>query len=193
MIVVRVQDETGSSLFVLFECHVKDHIHRGNQWLMEKIAKDQGRQQIPDEFKILINKKFIFKVQISMFNLKKQLSCLHVQKLTDDEMVLVEVFKRSPNHEHYILNDNDTPINKPNKDTTDYVHDDNLDIVGLEALTLSSSTGKRPISNDANTYSLEWSSSKNGVIPANLKIPKLEKFDEYEANQQHFTFHLQYV
>ena len=38
-IVVRVQDESGSSSFVLFERHVKDLIHRGNQWLMDKIAK----------------------------------------------------------------------------------------------------------------------------------------------------------
>lgn len=38
-VVVRVQDETGSSSFVLFERHLKDLIHRGKQWLMDKIAK----------------------------------------------------------------------------------------------------------------------------------------------------------
>ncbi|CAH1432477.1 unnamed protein product [Lactuca virosa] len=151
MIVVRVQDESGSSSFVLFERHVKDLIHRGNQWLMEKIAKDQGRQQIPDEFKILLNKKFVFKVQIYMFNLQNNYRAYTVQKLTDDEMVLAEVFKRSPNHEHHIINDN--------------------------ALTPSSSMGKRPIEIDVNTDSLEWSSTKTGVVSSILKIPKLEKLD----------------
>ncbi|CAI9264009.1 unnamed protein product [Lactuca saligna] len=115
-IVVRVQDESGSSSFVLFECHVKDLIHRGNQWLMDKIAKNQGRQQIPNEFNILLNKKFVFKVQISMFNLQNNYRAYTVHKLTDDdERVLAEVTKRSPNHQHDNINDNGTPINKPNK------------------------------------------------------------------------------
>ncbi|CAH1452840.1 unnamed protein product [Lactuca virosa] len=141
------------------------------------LNEDQGRQQIPDEFKILLNKKFVFKVQISIFNLQNNYRAYTMQKLTDDERVLAAVFKRSPNHEHHILNDNGTLINKPNKDTTDFVHDDNLDVVDLEALTSSSSTGKRPISINANTDSLEWSSSKTSAIPATLNIPKLEKLD----------------
>ncbi|CAH1445074.1 unnamed protein product [Lactuca virosa] len=176
-IVVRVQDESGSSSFVLFERHVKDLIHRGNQWLMEKIAKDQGRQQIPDEFKILLNKKFVFKVQISMFNLQNNYRVYTVHKLTDDERVLAEVTKRSPNHQHHNINDNGIPINKPNKENTNSVHDDNLDVVDLEAVTPSSSTGKRPIEIDANTDSLEWSSSKTRAVRDTLKIPKLEKLD----------------
>ncbi|CAH1432509.1 unnamed protein product [Lactuca virosa] len=176
-IVVRVQDESGSSSFVLFERHVKDLIHRGNQWLMDKIAKDQGRQQIPDEFKILLNKKFVFKVQISMFNLQNNYRAYTVHKLTDDERVLAEVTKRSPNHQHDNINDNGTPINKSNKENTNSVHDDNLDVVDLEAVTPSSSTGKRPIEIDANADSLEWSSSKTCVVRDTLKIPKLEKLD----------------
>nr|KAJ0194157.1 hypothetical protein LSAT_V11C800452350 [Lactuca sativa] len=142
-IVVRVQDESGSSSFVLFKRHVKDLIHRGNQWLMGKIAKDQGRQQIPDEFKILLNKKFVFKVQISMFNLQNNYHAYTVHKLTDDERVLAEVFKRSPNHQHHNINDN--------------------------------VRGKPPIEIDANTDSLEWSSSKTRAVRDTLKIQKLEK------------------
>ncbi|CAH1420694.1 unnamed protein product [Lactuca virosa] len=176
-IVVCVQDESGSSSFVLFERHVKDLIHRGNQWLMDKIAKDQGRQQIPDEFKILLNKKFVFKVQISMFNLQNNYRAYTVHKLTDDERVLAEVTKRSPNHQHDNINDSGTPINKSNKENTNSVHDDNLDVVDLEAVTPSSSTGKRPIEIDANADSLEWSSSKTCAVRDTLKIPKLEKLD----------------
>nr|KAJ0199027.1 hypothetical protein LSAT_V11C600319000 [Lactuca sativa] len=151
-IVVCVQDESGSSSFVLFERHVKYLIHRGNQWLMEKIAKDQGRQQIPDEFKILLNKKFVFKVQISMFNLQNNYRAYTVHKLTDDERVLAE-------------------------ENTNSVHDNNLDVVDLEAVTPSSSTRKRPIEIDANTDSLEWSSSRTRAVRDTLKIPKLEKLD----------------
>ncbi|CAH1418208.1 unnamed protein product [Lactuca virosa] len=39
-VVIRVQYETGSASFVLFDRYVKDIIHRGNQWLMEKISKN---------------------------------------------------------------------------------------------------------------------------------------------------------
>ncbi|CAI9261365.1 unnamed protein product [Lactuca saligna] len=152
-IVFCVQDKSGSSSFVLFERHVKDLIHRGNQWLMEKIAK------------------------VCMFNLQKNYRAYTVQKLTNDERVLVEFFKRSPNLEHHIINDNATSINKPNKENTDVVHHDNIDVVDLEALTPSSSMGKRHIQIDANTNSLEWSSSKTGVVPSTLKIPKLKKLD----------------
>nr|KAJ0202995.1 hypothetical protein LSAT_V11C500233440 [Lactuca sativa] len=145
-IVVRVQDESGSSSFVLFERHVKDLIHRGNQWLMDKIAKNNYRAYT-------------------------------VHKSTDDERVLAEVTKRSSNHQHDHINDNGTPVNKPNKENTNSVHDDNLDVVDLEAVTPSSSTGKRPIEIDANNDSLEWSSSKTCVVRDTLKIPKLEKLD----------------
>nr|KAJ0216247.1 hypothetical protein LSAT_V11C300133810 [Lactuca sativa] len=97
-IVVCVQDESGSSSFVLFEHH------------------DQGRQQISDEFKILLNKKFVFKVKIYMFNLQNNYYAYTIHKLTDDE-----------------------------RENTNYVHDDNLDVVDLEAVTPSSCTGKCPI------------------------------------------------
>nr|KAJ0189401.1 hypothetical protein LSAT_V11C800443900 [Lactuca sativa] len=36
-VVIRVED--GFASFVVFGCHVKDVIHRSNQWLMEKISK----------------------------------------------------------------------------------------------------------------------------------------------------------
>ncbi|CAH1443944.1 unnamed protein product [Lactuca virosa] len=44
-VVIRVEDETGSSSFVSLDRHVKDVINRDNQWLMEKISKmsdDEG-------------------------------------------------------------------------------------------------------------------------------------------------------
>ncbi|CAI9280995.1 unnamed protein product [Lactuca saligna] len=127
-IVVRVQDESGSSSFVLFECHSNYRAYT-------------------------------------------------VHKLTDDERVLAEVFKRPPNHQHHNINDNGTPINKAKKENINFVHDDNLDVVDLKVVTPSSSTGKGPIEIDANTDSLEWSSSKTRAVRDTLKIPKLEKLD----------------
>ncbi|CAI9271211.1 unnamed protein product [Lactuca saligna] len=65
------------------------------------------------------------------------------------------------------------------------VHDDNLEVVDLEALTPSSSAGKRPIEIVATTDSLEWSSSKGGVVSATFKIQKngkVKKLNITEGN-----------
>ncbi|CAH1425040.1 unnamed protein product [Lactuca virosa] len=155
----HVQDESGSSSFVLFERH------------------DQGLQNLPDEFKILLNRKFVFKVQISLFNLENNYLAYTVYKLTDDESVLAKVFKRSPAYEQQIVDDDSTSVNMTNKEKSDSVHGDNLEVVDLESLTPSPNAGKRPIDIVATTDSLELSSSKAGAGPTALKIPKMEIFE----------------
>nr|KAJ0214266.1 hypothetical protein LSAT_V11C400175370 [Lactuca sativa] len=124
-VVVRVQDESGSSSFLSFGHH------------------DQGLQNIPVEVKTLLNRKFVFKVQISMFNLEKNYLAYIVHKLIDDESILAKVFKRSPTYEQ--------------QEKFDLVHGDNLEVVDLEAVTLSSSVDKRLIDIVATTDSLERS------------------------------------
>nr|KAJ0184641.1 hypothetical protein LSAT_V11C900467990 [Lactuca sativa] len=111
-VVIRVQDETGSASFVLFDHSVKDLIHHGNHWLMEKISKDQGRQKIPDVFIMMLNKKFVFNVHISKFNLENNYHTYTVHKMTDDELVVGAVFKHSPAYEENNIHSDGTPINK---------------------------------------------------------------------------------
>ncbi|CAH1416021.1 unnamed protein product [Lactuca virosa] len=142
-----------------------------------KISKDQGLQNIRDEFKTLLNRKFVFKVQISMFNLENNYLTYIVHKLIEDESVLAKVFKRSPTYEQQVVNDDGTSTNKTNKEKSDSVHSDNLEVVDLEVVTLSSSADKRPIDIVATTDSLEWSPSKVCAHPTTLKILKIEKFE----------------
>lgn len=54
-VVIRAQDELGSTSFMLFDCHVKDIIHHGKQWLMEKYQKFDNLFQ-----KFKYSKKSIF-------------------------------------------------------------------------------------------------------------------------------------
>nr|KAJ0200607.1 hypothetical protein LSAT_V11C600308030 [Lactuca sativa] len=115
-VVIRVQDETGSASFVLFDRHVKDLIHRGNHWLMEKISKDQGHQKIPDEFNTMLNMKFVFKVQISKFNLQNNYHAYTVHKMTDDGLVVGAVFKHSHAYKESSIHSDGTPINKSIKE-----------------------------------------------------------------------------
>nr|KAJ0217885.1 hypothetical protein LSAT_V11C300153290 [Lactuca sativa] len=79
--------------------------------------KDQGLQNIPDEFKILLNRKLVFKIQISLFNLENNSLTYVMHKLTDDESVLA-------------------------KEKSDSFNDDNLEVVDLESLTPSSGVDK---------------------------------------------------
>ncbi|CAH1453980.1 unnamed protein product [Lactuca virosa] len=144
-VVIRVQDETGSASFVLFDRHVKDLIHRGNHWLMEKISKDQGRQKIPDEFNTMLNRKFVFKVYISKFNLENNYHAYTVHKMTDDEVVVGAVFKHSSAYEENNIHSNGTPINKYIKEKSVSVEGDNINVVNLDAVTPTTTSLKRPI------------------------------------------------
>nr|KAJ0223431.1 hypothetical protein LSAT_V11C200100110 [Lactuca sativa] len=179
---IHVQDETGSASFVLFDRHVKDLIHRGNHWLMEKISKDQGHQKIPDEFNTMLNRKFVFKVQISKFNLENNYHTYTVHKMADDELVLGAVFKHSPAYEENSIHSDGTPINKSIKEKSVSVEGDNINVVDLDAVTPTTTSLKRPIEIVTTTELFEWSSSKDSVAPHTLKIPKMENSNEFCSN-----------
>ncbi|XP_023740735.1 uncharacterized protein LOC111888845 [Lactuca sativa] len=184
---IHVQDETGSASFVLFDRHVKDLIHRGNHWLMEKISKDQGHQKIPDEFNTMLNRKFVFKVQISKFNLENNYHTYTVHKMADDELVLGAVFKHSPAYEENSIHSDGTPINKSIKEKSVSVEGDNINVVDLDAVTPTTTSLKRPIEIVTTTELFEWSSSKDSVAPHTLKIPKMENSNEF-CSYDYLTF-----
>nr|KAJ0217447.1 hypothetical protein LSAT_V11C300142060 [Lactuca sativa] len=163
-VVIFVQDETEFASFVLFDHHIKDLIHRGNHWLIEKISKDQGRQKIPDEFNTMLNRKFNFK-----FNLENNYHAYTVHKMTNDELVVGAVFKHSPAYEENNINSDATPVNNI------FVEGGNINVVDLDAVTPTTTSLKRPIEIVTTTESFEWSSSRDGVSPHTLKIPKMEK------------------
>nr|KAJ0223709.1 hypothetical protein LSAT_V11C200086030 [Lactuca sativa] len=175
-VVIYVQDETGSASFILFDRHVKDLIHRCNHWLMEKISKDQGCQKIPDEFNTMLNRKFVFKVQISKFNLENNYHAYTIHKMTDDELVVGAVFKHSPAYEENNIHSDGTPKSYQQEKSVS-VEGDNINVVYLDAVTPTSTSLKCPIEIATTIESFEWSSSKEGVAPHTLKIQKMEKLE----------------
>nr|KAJ0222196.1 hypothetical protein LSAT_V11C200065080 [Lactuca sativa] len=70
------------------------------------------RQNIPNEFNSFVNRNFVFKVMISMFNLQNDYLAYTIRKMTNDEGVVGAVVKRSPAYEHYNIHSDDTPIHK---------------------------------------------------------------------------------
>ncbi|CAH1439145.1 unnamed protein product [Lactuca virosa] len=138
---------------------------------------DQGRQKIPDEFNMMLNRKFVFKVQISKFNLENNYHAYTVHKMTNDELVVGAVFKHSPAYEENNIHSNGTPINKSIKEKSVSVEGDNINVVDLDVVTPTTTSLKRPTEIVTTTESFEWSSSKDGVAPHTLKIPKMEKLE----------------
>nr|KAJ0218177.1 hypothetical protein LSAT_V11C300141560 [Lactuca sativa] len=186
-VVIRVQDETGSASFVLFNHHVKDLIHHGNHWLMEKISKValyytillicthdkltvyyQGHQKIPDKFDMMLNRNFVFKVQISKFNLENNYHAYTVRKMTNDEFSNIHLHMKKTVFIPMVLLLNIKSFS---------VEGDNINVVDLDAVTSTTTSLKRPIEIVTTTESFEWSSSKDVVSPHTLKIPKKEKLE----------------
>ncbi|CAH1433468.1 unnamed protein product [Lactuca virosa] len=125
----------------------------------------------------MLNRKFVFKVQISKFNHENNYHAYTVHKMTDDELVVGAVFKHSPAYEENIIHSDGTPINKSIKEKSLSVKGDNINVVDLDAVTPTTTSLKRPIEIVTTTESFEWSSSKDGVAPHTLKIPKMEKLE----------------
>ncbi|CAH1433532.1 unnamed protein product [Lactuca virosa] len=130
--------------------------------------EDQGRQKIPDEFNTMLNRKFVFKVQISKFNLENNYHAYTVHKMADDELVVGAVF-------NIHLHTKKTIFILMEKSVS--VEGDNINVVDLDAVTPTTTSLKRPIEIITTTESFEWSSSKDGVAPHTLKIPKMEKLE----------------
>nr|KAJ0220664.1 hypothetical protein LSAT_V11C200056600 [Lactuca sativa] len=149
-VVIRVQDETGSASFVLFDRHAKDVIHRENHWLMEKIAN------------------------ISKFNLQNNYHAYTIHKMTDDELVVGVIFKHSLVYEEDNIHSDGTPMYKSIKENSVSVEGDNINGVDLDVVTPTTTSLKRPIEIVTTTKLFECSSSKDGVAPDTLKIPKIK-------------------
>ncbi|CAH1439859.1 unnamed protein product [Lactuca virosa] len=151
------------------------HFHIKNIDDIPDYNDDQGRQKIPDEFNTMLNRKYVFKVQISKFNLENSYHAYTVHKMANDELAVGAVFKYSPAYEENNIHFDGTPINKSIKEKSVSIEGDNINVLDLDAVTPTTTSLKRPIEIVTTTESFEWSSSKDGVAPHTLKIQKMEK------------------
>nr|XP_043639302.1 uncharacterized protein LOC122610373 [Erigeron canadensis] len=147
-VIIRVQDSTGSSSFVLFGRLIQKLINRSEAWLMDKIAKDQGKQIVPEEINMLLNRS-----------------------------VIDDISKRAHANEEGHVNDDGTPINKDSKLKHVDITGDNMRVIDLDASTPATNAGKRPIVMVEESGEYDCSSSKAIAPLESLKIPKIEKLD----------------
>ncbi|CAI9261529.1 unnamed protein product [Lactuca saligna] len=119
----------------------------------------------------MLNRKFVFKVQISKFNLENNYHACTVHKMNDDELVVGAVFKHSPAYDENNIHSDEKSVS---------VEGDNINVVDIDPVTPTTTSLKCPIEIVTTTESFEWSSSKDGVAPHTLKIPKMEKLEQIQ-------------
>ncbi|XP_020270579.1 replication protein A 70 kDa DNA-binding subunit B-like [Asparagus officinalis] len=82
---VLVIDHTCTASFVLFDREAKQVIHKSAVELRGRLTKEGDDDSFPRELDVLVKKKFLFKIQVSEFNLNQNWPVFSVSKMTDDE------------------------------------------------------------------------------------------------------------
>ncbi|MFS7932194.1 putative nucleic acid-binding, replication factor A [Helianthus anomalus] len=88
---VRVQDETGSVTFVMFDKDVIKIVGSSASDIRERQVKSNDTESFPYELTRLLDKKLAFKVDIYEYNLNLDYHVYTVQKICDDPDILNEL------------------------------------------------------------------------------------------------------
>ncbi|XP_022022570.1 uncharacterized protein LOC110922610 [Helianthus annuus] len=88
---VRVQDETGSVTFVMFDKDVMKIVGSSASDIREHQVKSNDTQSFPFEHTQFLEKKLAFKVDITQYNLNHDYRVYTVQKICDDPDILDEL------------------------------------------------------------------------------------------------------
>ncbi|GJQ95661.1 replication protein A 70 kDa DNA-binding subunit B-like protein [Tanacetum coccineum] len=91
---VRVQDATGTISLVLFDREVYQMTDKHAFEIREKQEKDGDVDSFPEDFNKLINKKFIFKIEVSDFNIENGYDVYTVSKVCHDAEIMDAMIKR---------------------------------------------------------------------------------------------------
>nr|XP_043611794.1 uncharacterized protein LOC122583457 [Erigeron canadensis] len=155
---IRVQDDTGSISFVLFERDVTAYIGKPASVLLKKYKKIDDNGIYPEEFNSFINKRFAFKIRISEYNLKNNYRVYMVNKLSDDVDIIDVVLKNSTVED--IPSEDDTHLLTSDQQELDSSSKANMSLMG-ENITPRSS--KRRLEYG----SQEFNSGSTSATPSN--------------------------
>lgn len=182
-IYIRVQDDTGIACLTMFERDVTRIVSKKAATLFAKMNNMERFVPYPEEFNQLLDKQFVFKVNVSDFNLNKNYKCFTINRLTDNEEVIKSVLKRSALTED-VTSEVETPLA-----VMDLTHDsnDSKEVVsvteenGTPFSMVSSSASSPPPGGKRNAEAIDHdvhnqsSTTKIAPFSNKLKQPKLEK------------------
>ncbi|XP_022019173.1 replication protein A 70 kDa DNA-binding subunit C-like [Helianthus annuus] len=117
---VRVQDATGTISFVIFDKDVSKVIGRSAHDIHDQQLRDGEENVCPREVKQLVSKRYIFKIEISTFNLTSNYHVNTVLKLCDDnEIIKVMLQDDTAEQEAFsFTEDSEVPTDAANDDAT---------------------------------------------------------------------------
>ncbi|KAL6578355.1 hypothetical protein OROMI_010683 [Orobanche minor] len=85
---VRVEDESGTTSFVLFDHQVSQILGKSAADLKQALDLAGEDDSFPDELEQLIDKKFLFKLEISNYTLQQRVKMYTVLKMSRDEQIM---------------------------------------------------------------------------------------------------------
>ncbi|KAL6522064.1 hypothetical protein OROMI_031941 [Orobanche minor] len=85
---VRVEDESGTTSFVLFDHQVSQILGKSASDLKQALDLAGEDDSFPDELEQLIDKKFLFKLEISNYTLQQRVKMYTVLKMSQDEQIM---------------------------------------------------------------------------------------------------------
>ncbi|KAJ0558965.1 putative nucleic acid-binding, replication factor A [Helianthus annuus] len=88
---LRVQDETGSVSFVMFDKDVMKLIGSTANDIRERQVKVNDPETFPHEISRLVEKKSAFKIEVSDYNLNHDYHVYTIQKVCDDPDIIAEL------------------------------------------------------------------------------------------------------
>ncbi|XP_074288925.1 uncharacterized protein LOC141614069 [Silene latifolia] len=91
-VVFKVEDDTGKASFLLYCRKMVQLIGKTATNLLETLIKNREEELFPMELDDLLGKQFLFKVNISDFNVAKNYKVYNVTRITDDPELLTAHF-----------------------------------------------------------------------------------------------------
>ncbi|XP_021747634.1 uncharacterized protein LOC110713498 [Chenopodium quinoa] len=82
---IRVIDESGTASFVMFDREVMSIAHKSAYDLKDSLSRVDDIDSCQEELNNLVGKKFLFKVEISNYNLKQKWEVYAINKMSDND------------------------------------------------------------------------------------------------------------
>nr|GEU50622.1 nucleic acid-binding, OB-fold protein [Tanacetum cinerariifolium] len=96
---ISVQDESGSASFCLFQQEVAKLLGKSAAYLISKIDKDEDTTSYPHDLDSIINRVFVFKLQVSTYNMDNNYYIFTVNKLTDGKAIIKSILSKQTKEE----------------------------------------------------------------------------------------------
>ncbi|KAL7588832.1 hypothetical protein Lser_V15G39827 [Lactuca serriola] len=97
---IRVEDPTGVISLTLFDGDANRLLRKNAQELLEIFNEDGNTAIFPVEITDLLERKFVFLIEVSKYNLKNKVQGYSICKLTADRKILSELEKKFTVDEH---------------------------------------------------------------------------------------------